>query len=659
MALWSSVVLFGKMESLEIQGENLEFPLVNTSRIDMQGTSKFIDGIVKANAGGQKAAVAFARKVVQAQSQLMELSANLIGSRKSLQIEPQQQRRYIFIKTHKTGSTTLGSIFFRYGVRHKLKIFKPGHHYASQLDFEPDQLEQHRNHNSDIFLNHFQPEYPFEPNENFTTEHLINMYRRAVPGGMAVTVLREPNARFVSHYYYLVYPTHRKITLDDYATDRTSSLAFSGGRWSLNWNRQCQELGIRSGSDLRRFLRHDKKRYFGMILITELFDESLVLMRRKFQWTAEDILYVKMLDSCSDGHRWDNREVQCSATTVKQIFTGPEFAKTRKLIERANRLDTILYNAVRKDIQKELDAQGADFWKEVAALKENIAVLKDRCRQFSTLNNPGQLELMRWTQNVSESRPVRNMRIAAELASVILLDRQINPAKEDAFPLEFLDGKGSRNAGGMDVDSDRPERESIRSELKNVGMIEQTELSGEEMRDLTNQDSSFSVQHDINDVQSDAREEDTDPTGEGSVLTEDIGSDKGEVLVDPLDEDPSGMSGQKEARKSDIPPSHRTENVESHSENSEIDSYNSTNDDDDAIDRLDNIDVQLANKPNRIRRRSVTVSGRKVEPYPCFPYSISDMHYERLIRLSQGRVVYIPGLVPSSQDRMWRKYSFS
>ncbi|KAI8809431.1 galactose-3-O-sulfotransferase-domain-containing protein [Cladochytrium replicatum] len=437
--------------------------------------------------------------------------------------------RYIFIKTHKTGSTTLGSIFFRYGVRHKLKIFVPADHYANRTDFEAEQIKASDNQNSNIYLNHFSPENdPWFVNNSvrFTTENLISMYRRGVPNGMAVTVLREPHARYISHFFYLVQPNDNGKTLENYAKYPE---VYAPAQWSYNWNRQSQELGIGNEEELERFLRYEKDQYFGMILITEFFDESLVLMRRKFGWDKQDILYVKLLDSCSDGHRWDNRAVSCSGKTVKEIMSERKHANTRKLIEQANLLDTKLYNAVREGLEKELKEQAADFWQEVDALKKSIAELKEKCKDFATLNSPEQLELMSWIQNGSLRGNFSDTEMTKRLE------------RRDSF----LDQKSFYMA---------------REKVEDLTIARQ-----------------FSV-------------------------TQENGNDINE----------RGLRSTKE--------------------------------------REDISDGVIADVLKR-SKRNVVIEGKRVDPYPCFPYSISDMHYEQLARLGHGYVRYMPGMVPSEQDR--------
>ncbi|KAI8803539.1 galactose-3-O-sulfotransferase-domain-containing protein [Cladochytrium replicatum] len=486
-----------------------------------------------------------------------------------LQVAPitHAPRRFIFIKTHKTGSTTLGSIFFRYAVRHNLKIFVPPDHYSTFSDFEPTTLASTNNQNSDIFLNHFSPEGDpiFRNNNNnnnnnethhFTTESLISMYRRAVPKALAITVLREPHARFISHFFYLVRPSRPDLTLDDYARTRR---VFPAAGWTTNWNRQSQDLGISTRGDLDRFLQSDKDRYFGMILVTELFDASLVLMRRKFGWARADVAYLRMLDSCTDGRRWDNRRVECSAETVRRVMTEPGFEKTRALVEKANELDKVLYEAVRRELEMELELQGEEFWEEVEELKATVKRLKESCVSFAGMNSKVEMGLYRWTQGV-----VREMRLVKERLEAMEVQR---------LPIQ----------GGDEVD----ETQSVPGEPK-----EETDvLTSEEQAGLEELEAGVDGNDDVG-----ISEQDRDMLNVEWPFVHKVGESFADLVP-----------------------------------------YSPT--DREKVEKRDKGGARLA------------------DPYPCFPYSIPDMHYEYLARIGRGRVSYLPGLVPRTEDETWIQYA--
>ena len=105
-------------------------------------------------------------------------------------------RKLIFAKTHKTGSTTLQNLMFRYGTKNNLTFVLPNskwwffNHYRS---FKASDAEDFNNANTnstskDIFAIHSVWNY--------------NEIRKIIPNAPAVTILRDPIDVFESAYSY-------------------------------------------------------------------------------------------------------------------------------------------------------------------------------------------------------------------------------------------------------------------------------------------------------------------------------------------------------------------------------------------------------------------------------------------------------------------------
>ncbi|KAI8803460.1 galactose-3-O-sulfotransferase-domain-containing protein [Cladochytrium replicatum] len=734
-------------------------------------------------------------------------------------------QRYIFIKTHKTGSTTLGSIFFRYGVSHRLKIFIPGRHYADQMDFEPPKLTS--NLASHIFLSHFGPmnrswfrEHPVQLN----VAYMMQMYRRAVPGGMGITILRDPHARFLSHYQYLIRPSHPQLSLSDYARTRKVFSAPGVGSWSQNWNRQCQELGIRTVEDLNRFLAVEKDKYFALILVTELFDESLVLMRRMLGWEREDILYVKMLDSCADGHRWDNKAVECSKTFAKMVLTEPGYEETRDLVARANRLDMMLYKAVRIELEMKLAAQGADFWEEVRELKDKIKALKRQCASFSALNNPIQIKLVNWTQKVTSRNLIRLRNMAEkergargddDTESGVIIESQVdhdtvgadlvkhqsdleqdpvynspNDIGEEVYrfestdvhpdssdkhhpknpvrPVDFSHTFQPLQLSSVRGEMDAPERNRELARALKMFAEKLALQTSEGLRNLNNNSAAVPPIMASLDGQPDASSvgagidsainhkdfvENLGAGRDGHIIFEnervraekimssfEISSEEEDInsgtaaqvdrsaITEPEIVDNGRFKLKRRAASTDVEPSIESldssmpleqqdsatrnrqlaltlqhfasrstskqdtpQQSKSSSETVQNDSLQihirsnyleiiqdpaKDSDPQTNADKRQTHDPHLVERRQRVKlalaelsifdgtaqtreeaRNAFTVHGEKVDPYPCFPYTVSDLHYEKLIRLSRGKVTYVPGLVPTEEDEIWQSFT--
>jgi len=111
-----------------------------------------------------------------------------------------------------------------------------------------------------------------------------------------------------------------------------------------------------------------------MFLITELIEESLVLMRRRYNWDVDDVLYVKLLDACRDGKRsWDKMPVKCSKTSDIDL-------PSRLLLKNATRIDQVVYDFARDRLQRILNLQPPDFWEEVEQLRAKLSQLAVDCK---------------------------------------------------------------------------------------------------------------------------------------------------------------------------------------------------------------------------------------------------------------------------------------
>lgn len=103
-----------------------------------------------------------------------------------------REANVVFVKTYKTGGTTLGSLLFRFGMRHNLTFFtlkSTSSHSMNARERPCDTCNISLYHTNDKHLG-LRGVLPLE------------VYRRYVPLGQLVTIVREPRARFFSDYYF-------------------------------------------------------------------------------------------------------------------------------------------------------------------------------------------------------------------------------------------------------------------------------------------------------------------------------------------------------------------------------------------------------------------------------------------------------------------------
>ena len=107
------------------------------------------------------------------------------------------ENKLIFAKTHKTGSTTIQNIIFRYGMENNLTVAIPknGMHYFNEL--KPFTATEVRGYSEVIPKNKF--------NYNLFASHSVwdhSEVRKVIPSGPSVTILRDPISVFESAYSY-------------------------------------------------------------------------------------------------------------------------------------------------------------------------------------------------------------------------------------------------------------------------------------------------------------------------------------------------------------------------------------------------------------------------------------------------------------------------
>ena len=98
-----------------------------------------------------------------------------------------------------------------------------------------------------------------------------------------------------------------------------------------------------------------------MVLITEHFDESLVLLMREFCWTFDDIIYIK-----------HNQRVHKKENIIEKV-------NVRRRILNWNRADLLLYQHFNQTLWKRIRQQGDGFWTDFRFFKEKLKNFKMRC----------------------------------------------------------------------------------------------------------------------------------------------------------------------------------------------------------------------------------------------------------------------------------------
>ncbi|XP_063690798.1 galactosylceramide sulfotransferase-like isoform X3 [Bolinopsis microptera] len=286
------------------------------------------------------------------------------GFAASIQMEFRQecspQQNIIFTKTHKTGSSTITNILLRYGEGNNRTqlLYK----YPSSTEFKklvPERLLTGRS-TANIFAQHAN----FD--QGFLKRHIYNTSK-------TFTILRSPVSQFLSAFSFFektrLYPAdtfEESIKLffkshghDKYLTDswfcKNCGMLVNANSMDMGFNTEGYVTTENQEKYMSDFLE-EASRTWDLVLITEYFDLSLVLLKRRFCLQFEDILYLRSLE-------------RIKKETVEEPYTLAKIAEMQKL-------DIALY-----------DYFNATFWREVEkeeGIFEELAIFQKLNKQVQS-----------------------------------------------------------------------------------------------------------------------------------------------------------------------------------------------------------------------------------------------------------------------------------
>ena len=102
-------------------------------------------------------------------------------------------------------------------------------------------------------------------------------------------------------------------------------------------------------------------REFDLVMITDYFDESLVLMKRLLCWEIDDIVYVKL------NERLDKEKARGLSESVQEN------------IKRWNKADVLLFNHFNKTFWRKVKNEGPSFYEDLAVFRQRKDDIKRLC----------------------------------------------------------------------------------------------------------------------------------------------------------------------------------------------------------------------------------------------------------------------------------------
>ncbi|XP_041483288.1 uncharacterized protein LOC121430080 [Lytechinus variegatus] len=295
------------------------------------------------------------------------------------------QDNVVFIKTHKTGSTSLSHIVNRYGFTHNLSfVFNRLSPTNGHLVYLPLNANSPRTH--------FLPPIGVRPGDfskykyNMLAVH-VRYNRKAMdtfmkPNTHYITIIRDPGTQFESAFTHfqlddsflmqekMQYTTMKArltqfFAKPDFYRKRLKSMKWEGKmglRWYYAKNNQAFDLGLDHvyHNDKTKVEEYIKKldREFRLVLITEYFEESLVVMRRLLCWSLEETLYVA-------------KNVRPNPANIPESL--------RNKMRQWNNVDTQLYEHFNRTLWEKISRYGPDFQTDLSEFRRRLKETFESC----------------------------------------------------------------------------------------------------------------------------------------------------------------------------------------------------------------------------------------------------------------------------------------
>ena len=267
----------------------------------------------------------------------------------------------LFLKTHKTGSTTIANIFFRYGDSRDF-TFVLGHDTL---------IGWPRRFQTSFSL-------PIEtPQPNFLSSHtrynqkpMNYLFPKAT--AKYVTILRNPVEQYESVFNYMglgdVYGFGRDPTkaLETFLnTGIEFKDLFKTASTRLARNPMSFDLGLaykfyQNVTAINNYIAFLDKE-FDLVMIMDYFDESVVLLKRLLSWELDDILYFK-----SNERQDKERAVGLSD-------------KVKDKIKRWNAADELLFQYFNQTFWHKIEMEGKSFYDDLAAFRRKKEQISRIC----------------------------------------------------------------------------------------------------------------------------------------------------------------------------------------------------------------------------------------------------------------------------------------
>ncbi|XP_077978742.1 galactosylceramide sulfotransferase-like [Glandiceps talaboti] len=279
-----------------------------------------------------------------------------------------ETRRVVFVKTHKTGGTTVASIIERFGFTRNLSfVVPPDRKYGPHI-LSSTQLFHRK------MLAKSPPTIGGAKYYDMLTNHVrYNRYEMdaVIPNAVYITIIRHPVKHFESAFAYFMWNrvvVQEEGEVDDpIVTFMENTPKYMKKKFYFWWqahNGQLFDLGL-SPSQTDDDIQVDQKlrtlnKELDLVLIADYFDESLIILMKELCWTMEDILYIPNTIRSRQYRR------QISEETAEEILEW-------------NTSDFILFQHFNRTLWQKIDDYGPCFEVDLKLFREKRQKVMNEC----------------------------------------------------------------------------------------------------------------------------------------------------------------------------------------------------------------------------------------------------------------------------------------
>lgn len=311
--------------------------------------------------------------------QLSNSISDYLSRCKNVNMTSPERRHIGFLKIHKAGGSTIQNILFRFGLKRQLNFVMPETSYKFDTYGKPPaKLIQITPSKYDILALH--------------SVYNEATYASVLPNdSINIAIVREPLSLMISAAYY-----HRDIDGVSYLQTvpkdkfiqnliRYPEL-YDKEDLSLTRNSMAMDFGFPKGMHvtdtdrLQEFLDYLNSK-FGLVMIFEYFDESLVLVKKILNWKLEDIMYVPL-----NGYKHPS-ESDLQITKID-----------KSKFEERNFLDVAIYKYFLQKFKELVSKEDSDFHDEVEHFKVMRTELQTLCDKNWEDKQALDIQQSRWNE---------------------------------------------------------------------------------------------------------------------------------------------------------------------------------------------------------------------------------------------------------------------